>query len=481
MLSDDESTENKRLCFRCIGNAFLSGRVQREGVVAPCSYCSDADEPTFSISQIADCVAFAFEQHYERTPDQPNSMQSAMQADRESTYSWDREGEPVDDVIAYTASIEQGIAVDIREVLADRFGDWDSMMLSEETEFAADSCYQRKSAGSGRWTREWDEFERSLKTEARFFSRSAQAHLLELFEGLDLLKAKGDKTVLLEAGPGFSIANLYRARSFPRYRDIDDALGRPDLHLGPPPASVARAGRMNAHGISVFYGATDPLVALAEVRPPVGCSVALARFNIVRPVVLLDLTALREAMTAGDIFDPSYLDRLQRAGFLRQISDRITVPVMPDDEHLGYLVTQAIADFLATLESPEIDGILFPSVQSKGDAHNVVLFHKASRVRPMDLPPRTEIEVSDGYATEDGWESDYSVYERVPAEPPEPPAAPTRPWFQQVYDPTDPDGREFTLEVDPQPVEIHTVAAVQYQTDKNSVRRHRFTDTDPSF
>ncbi|WP_281414076.1 RES family NAD+ phosphorylase [Rhizobium lentis] len=303
-------------------------------------------------------------------------------------------------------------------------------------------------------------------------------HLSELFDGLDTLKVRGDKTVLLDAGPGSAISSLFRARSFPRYRDIHDALGRPDIHLGPPPASVARAGRMNAHGIAVFYGATDPLVALAEVRPPVGCSVAVARFNVIRPVTLLDLTALRDAMTLGDIFDPSFLDRLQRADFLRQISERITVPVMPDDEHLGYLVTQAIADFLATLENPEIDGILFPSVQSKGDAHNVVLFHKASRVRPMDLPRGTAIEVSDGYATEDGWESDYSIYERVPRTPPEPPAHATRPWFQQAYDPTDPDRRDFTLEVDPQSVEIHTVGAVQYQTDRNSVRRHRFTDTE---
>jgi hypothetical protein len=39
---------------------------------------------------------------------------------------------------------------------------------------------------------------------------------------------------------------------------------------------------------------------------------------------------------------------------------------MPEDEGLGYLVTQAIADFLATTNEPAVDGIIFPSVPSKG-------------------------------------------------------------------------------------------------------------------
>lgn len=208
---------------------------------------------------------------------------------------------------------------------------------------------------------------------------------------------------------------------------------------------------MNAHGISVFYGATDPLVALSEVRPPVGCNVAIARFEIARPVMLLDLTALSDGMMNGSIFDPTYLDRLQRAAFLRRVSDRITVPVMPDDEDLGYLVTQAVADFLATIDQPDIDGILFPTVQTKGDARNVVLFHKSSRVRPMDIPSGTKIDVNDGLSTADGWETDYSVYERTPRVPPAPPTpASSVPWFQQPFDISDPDPREFTLNVDPQ-------------------------------
>jgi hypothetical protein len=40
---------------------------------------------------------------------------------------------------------------------------------------------------------------------------------------------------------------------------------------------------------------------------------------------------------------------------------------------VGHL-TQAIADYLAT--EVKLDGILYPSAQARGRAHNVVLFHR---------------------------------------------------------------------------------------------------------
>jgi len=170
---------------------------------------------------------------------------------------------------------------------------------------------------------------------------------------------------------------------------------------------------MNAHGISVFYGANNPAVAIAEVRPPVGSKVVVARFDIIRPIRLLDLTALDLVTSSGSVFDSTYIERLEQTMFLRNLSHRITIPVMPDDESLEYLATQAIADFLASENSPPLDGILFPSVQTAGAALNVVLFHKASRVEEIELPKGTEITSNIGYMTEDGWEDDFTVYEEI--------------------------------------------------------------------
>jgi len=478
---DTVELEEKRICFKCVGESFLSRRIETEGTVTECSYCGDED-PSFDLKEMSDIVATAFEQHYQRTSDQPTSMQYAMLKDKESDYEWDREGEPVEDVIAAATSIPQEAATDIRSILADRFSDWASAMVGEETEFDGESYYERKDVRDGRWNADWASFERSLKTEARFFDQSVTRHLSELFDGIDKMMTREGTPILIEAGPAAAISSLYRAPAFPVYREIHAALARPDIQLGPPPSAEARAGRMNARGISVFYGANDPLVALAEVRPPAGCTVSVARFLIIRPIKLPNLTALRDAMTEGSIFDPHHLDRLQRAAFLRQLSDRITMPVVPDDEELGYLVTQAIADFLAAANEPKIDGIVFPSVQAKGAARNIVLFHKAARVVPMEVPEGTKIEVNDGYATEDGREQDYSEYEKtLRTNPAATAAAPRVPEFDDPPPVRDLDKREPTLSVDPDSVDVHAVEAVQYTTDRIRVRRHRCEDVDPPF
>jgi len=71
-----------------------------------------------------------------------------------------------------------------------------------------------------------------------------------------------------------------------------------------------------------------------------------------KSLVVLDVEALRSVITPGSIFDPSYKHRLERAEFLKWLSRRITMPVMPDDEPFEYLATQAVADFLSSSTNP---------------------------------------------------------------------------------------------------------------------------------
>jgi RES domain len=69
-------------------------------------------------------------------------------------------------------------------------------------------------------------------------------------------------------GPGTDFHMLYRARVFQSDDKLEAALRGPDVHLGPPPARSAEAGRMNARGVAVFCGANNQKAAIAEVRPP---------------------------------------------------------------------------------------------------------------------------------------------------------------------------------------------------------------------
>jgi hypothetical protein len=323
---------------------------------------------------------------------------------------------------------------------------------------------------------DWRSFENSLKIEARFFSRTATNHLTSIFEGIDELQTRGGRPLVVDAGPKTDFHTLYRARIFQSDDKLEAALDRPDIHLGPPLAPWAAAGRMNARGISVFYGANNQRTAIAELRPPVGSLVAVAQFEIIKKLRLLDLTALGDVPVTASIADFGLAGRKETAVFLRSLSERIMRPAMPDGEPFEYLATQAIADFLATEASVSIDGIIFPSMQVAGDTLNVVLFHKAARVAAMKFPEGTEISASTGRWAEDGWVDDYEVVEKV---------SPLHKNEQAGYsgfgaiaeamppDPQDSSWREASLRIVPESMKVHRIKQVEFATDKFVVKRRR--------
>jgi hypothetical protein len=250
---------------------------------------------------------------------------------------------------------------------------------------------------------------------------------------------------------------------------LSDALKRPDIEIAAPPSISAASGRMNAHGIAVFYGATDPSIALAEVRPPVGSKVLVGGFKILTPLQLLDIEALRSVYAEGSIFDPDYLRRLKRAKFLRWLSSQITQPVMPVDEPFGYLSTQAMADFLAAHADPPLDGIVYPSVQGSEGKPNVVLFHKAARVERLAIPDNIEFSVELSLSTEEADIPHYSVCETVDDE-----TVKEVVMTDPVQPPQDDDKRQPTLKLEMSSLQVHHVLAVHFKTENHSISRHRF-------
>ncbi|AXV74046.1 hypothetical protein CJO75_12630 [Ralstonia solanacearum] len=475
--NNDDDLSPKRICHECVRESFLSAEIEQSAPEATCDYCG---EPlaSLTIEDLADRIQTAFEEHYNRTADQPDSWQERMLADRESNYDWEREGAPVVDAIADAAMIPREAAEDVLAILEERHGDFGKGTMGEESEFSSDSYYEEKRPDDQGWQEEWRDFEHSLKTQARFFSHTATNHLAQVFGGIDKLKTRDTRPLVVGAAPETALDHLYRARVFQAEDKLEEALRRPDLHLGSPPPRMARAGRMNAQGISVFYGATDVSVAITEVRPPVGSKVAVAKFSITRPLRLLDLTALEDVHDTGSIFDRSLKQRLERVAFLQTLSSRMARPVMPDDEVVDYLPTQAVADFLATMNEPRLDGIIFSSAQAQA-GRNVVLFHHAAKVAESSFPKGTEIEASVGSWTEDGWETEYAVLELVPPQPAQNQSAhdevalgilSSHPAESPYWSD---DSREATLKVEPDTIEVHHVASVTVNSSPYAVHRHR--------
>ena len=459
---------NKRICHHCVREPYLQREICENGVESRCSYCK-RQASTCALATLADRVETAFGQHYQRSRPDPTPEERAL-VDL-SEFEWSPHGEPVVPTIEYAAHIPPDAAADVQRLLESRHFDKHADRAGEQTEFCSDSFYEERDADDSHWREQCFELEHTIKTRARFFGHRARELLAEAFGGIDKIFAGGRQPLVIDIGPESPRKTLCRARVFQSDDTLREALSRPDRDLGPPPSSSVPAGRMNARGIAVFYGADDADVAIAEVRPPVGSLVAVAQFKIIRPLRILSLGYLGFARAEGSIFDPDYAALCQRTAFLQSLSDLLCEPVLPDHEDLDYLPTQAVADFLATENDPPLDGVAYPSTQVDGSGSNVVLFHKAARVEELDLPDGTVIEVS-GPFDEDGFEIGYHVTELLPSSPAAGGMAPPPP-DEYPLSPDDADHREPALRVVPTSVKVRPVTRVQVSADVISVSRQR--------
>ncbi|MER1893050.1 RES family NAD+ phosphorylase, partial [Proteus mirabilis] len=292
---------------------------------------------------------------------------------------------------------EDIIAYDIREYIEDKNYIYDS--TGEETEFSSESYYiEREKVDTEYLDTIWDNFVSSLQTESRYINHTVKDTLDSIFSGIERMSAGGGQAIIVNSGPGTKIDSLYRARWSNNQATSEQMIVIPDKELGPPPYKFSGFNRMSARGISVFYGASSVSTAISEIRPPVGSEVISAKFRIIRPLKLLNLKALKTAWERGSMLDPDYIMKREQITFLRTLTNKIVNPVLPGEEEFSYIPTQVIAEYLANSPELNLDGILYPSVQqSASDTlsnFNVVLFHKASRVKYLELPAKEECYVN---------------------------------------------------------------------------------------
>jgi hypothetical protein len=457
--ADADEAAEKRICSSCIGDDYLKAKVDREGVFGNCDYCNTGG-PTISIGDFGELAHVVFETYFDRTSSEPEGVEAIAHNDPEGGYNWERKGDPANELIQEFARVDDEPANDVHIVLEDRHNSMDDW--NDEQEYGEEACYADKDVFAERFHSRWLEFERSLRTEARLFNKAARELFEDIFAGITQHFTRAGTAIFVSAGPGTAMPVFFRARTFTPGQDVEKALAQPDTNLGPPPPSVATPGRMNARGISVFYGATAPEVALAEVRPPVGSRVVIARFEVLRPLKLLAIKELQSVYARGSRFDPHHMLRVERAKLLGRISALMSMPAMPSDDGFDYIVTQAIAEYLANESGLAIHGLLFPSVQTGDDSLNVVLFRKASRVRKWES--QGTIEVSSYMSGEDGPEEDYWVTESINQEAK---AAQREPPWRTAR-----DERTATLAIDVKTLHVHEVKAVMFDTTDYPVSWH---------
>ena len=479
----DQALDTKHVCHVCICDQFLAEQVKAEATRALCSYCGDMREAT-TLDNLSGRIHDAIQEHFELTLGYPTEPYEFMTA---SEGMWERRGDPVEHVIAEMGGLEEDVARDVTSKLSDRYGYWAIREEGREDPYGLEAMYEEREPFDLGFRLTWAEFRREIQFNSRFFSSGVGEMLAELFGDLTALKTFRSRPVIQEIHPQEQSYFFWRGRLAQSHQIIERILKSPAGELGPPPPRLATTGRMNPEGISVFYGATEQSTCMSELRPSVGSSIVIGRFELLRQVRLLDLGALSEAYVSSSYFDPEYAVHKARSAFLSRLVSEISRPVLPEDEALEYLPTQVVAEYLALEAEPPFDGIIYPSSQTGGSGENVVLFQRASRVQPYELPSGSSVEVDIPVKRQLGEDDDFYdgiwVSETVPSNAEKVPPAEDRPVHRRTtrgfmnYLLEEPeDDRNPTLRLDTENVEVLDIKAVSYDSTKRSVIRNRQTE-----
>ena len=354
--------EPQYVCHACIRDKFLSKQVEKEGTRGKCTYCC-ATKSAFTLAELSYRIHHVLKGHFITVPecDVPEQFRQGLN-DTEA-------------VIEEIAGLDQGIAADVREYLFNRLDRTVNVAEREENPYNHGILYVERETDTSDFRSAWWDFKEEIRSRARFFGAITVATLDRIFEDLASLRTYWDRPVIREIKPGDGDSSFWRARtahSEPEMKSILESLGS---QLGPPPSGKATAGRMNAEGIPVFYGALEEVTCVSEVRAPVGSFVVLVKFDLLNPICVLDLNSLSNVYSDFSHFDPNYLEKRSRERFLEGLVGEMSRPVMPHEEAREYIATQVVSEFLANRVEPRLHGIIFNSAQTGSSGHNVVLFN----------------------------------------------------------------------------------------------------------
>lgn len=369
---------NKHICCDCITDEVLSREIQKKAVKRLCSYCGQTLD-VIGLGDFANRVHEAISAHFESTLGEQFDF-------------WSQDGDPVEHVISEIAGLKEEIADDIAEYLSGRFA-YESAKDGVENPYGSDAYYRERNPNTLAFRYNWADFCEEIRFRERFFPDNANSVLNMIFADLGTLRTRDGRPIIREVAPGDNGIEIWRARIAESQEELKEILETPARQLGPPPSAKAASGRMNPRGIPVFYGALDKETCIAEVRPRVGCHVVSGKFDLIKPVRLLDLGALSEVYGNGSYFDPNYDSIKGRAAFLRNLVEEITRPIGPQEAESEYLPTQVVASYLAKRSTPSFDGMIFPSSQVAESGQNLVLFNDSRGAEADDLPEGSVVRI----------------------------------------------------------------------------------------
>jgi hypothetical protein len=357
------------VCADCIREQYLSEMIRQEGISGHCDACDKRKLNTISIERLGEILARVIQKHYETGVETPRFY------DDSDKPSWEQNGEDISFIVQEVL----GQCFDFNEEIGDAVisSEHCDVQHGEVPFFDDETKYEEKPTRPYTYSYAWTETQQELLTRRRFFSPSAKSLFDNLFQDVDKLLTSdapaNEKPRVVSMMPAGTV--VFRGRMCDSSKSAA-MLQEPYKQVGPPPPQATRAGRMNAEGIPVFYGALDIATCLAELRPALGTEAAVISVETTSNVRLLDFTRIQSAYRSLSYFQPDFSDQASRLAFIRQLAKLICRPIVPGHES-QYVITQTMMEYLAHVHTKPFDGVLFNSSQKEG-GKNIVLFPKNS-------------------------------------------------------------------------------------------------------
>ncbi|MFY7064668.1 HEPN-associated N-terminal domain-containing protein [Nocardiopsis changdeensis] len=212
----------------------------------------------------------------------------------------------------------------------------------------------------------WEEFRNKVKYSSRFtflsLPEESSDHpdeftTTEFLEKLMKIIEQRQAVLQIPAGQVF-----YRGRLI----DRPDDLSWCNAHtLGPPPPELASANRMSPAGIPMFYGSDDPETVVAEIGAHGASRFAvIGAFETTRALRMINLADLPPVPS---VFDAAGRESYYDLVFLHSFTQDLRAPVsLNGSQHIDYVPTQVVTEYMKWLSEPSFDGILFSSAQNEG-------------------------------------------------------------------------------------------------------------------
>ena len=354
------------VCDYCFGDQYLKNRIKekrRELGKGRCDF--HRRKKGVSIEDVAEIVAPVFEGFYDAGHtlfyEEPDSGDVTIELD----------GQILSDCIEELCQISEQCVVKELSKLVQKAEAMKIMGMSSETDYG-ERRYARYGSDYNTISMVWELFKARVKHNVRYLDADAIKNLKQIFFGIENISG--------------AIKNLkkgtlvHRCRLETDHKTAKSYLEEPFIHLSAPPRELSKHNRLSAKGISCFYGAFNQETAVAEVRPAIHSLIFSCKFELRRPIRVIDLTVFRNVKDYRP-FDKRYADRHKLFRFLNEFLKELKSPISPEEADLDYLPAQVVAEYFRHhmgTEIGKIEGIIYYSSQKK-NGKNIALFGNASK------------------------------------------------------------------------------------------------------